>query len=605
MTSEANEILVRLQEIIQHAVPTNETPTVMGVETPWPKNKLRKATTAHPGIVPENVVASLDDAIWSVSPDGSRVYHLAGGVDRTFGRPAGDFFARPSLWFDIAADGDRAALRDAFHQLPHTGAFHLEYAIKARSGSLRWVNARGRLIRAADGTPISVDGITTDSTVRTKTERTGLAMLEAIGPRIGADLLNSAVEHLAKGFDARAAVIAAAHPADHRVVQSLAAWIDGHRADPFTFDASGRFVRDLLAGGSQFIPSAARDRFPADEFLNRMRAESVAAAPLIAADGRLLGFIAVLDDRSLRGTPPDARGVLKALAPRIAVELHARREAADSVRVRELEDELAAAKSRALESERFETAGRLLAGSVHDFMHFLTLSIGHAELLRENLTPDSPLRESVEVIMSSGHAAARAIRQVAAYTQPPSESSIAATLDPNAVIAESRAMLVGAVGKRIELDLLLTPGVAPIRADRSSFDRVVFNLVNNAKDAIEDSGVITVITATTTVNETRRGWPAECPPGEYVAVTVADTGCGMSEEVKARAFSRFFTTKGIKGSGLGLPTVVEIVRAAGGHVELESSTEWGTRVRVFWPAAAEDDEPVSLSFEEALIGSAD
>ena len=79
----------------------------------------------------------------------------------------------------------------------------------------------------------------------------------------------------------------------------------------------------------------------------------------------------------------------------------------------------------------------------------------------------------------------------------------------------------------------------------------------------------------------------------------------MSDEVKARAFSRFFTTKGSKGTGLGLPTVVEIVRAAGGHVELESSVEWGTRVRVFWPAAAEDDEPVSLSFEEALVGYED
>ena len=149
--------------------------------------------------------------------------------------------------------------------------------------------------------------------------------------------------------------------------------------------------------------------------------------------------------------------------------------------------------------------------------------------------------------------------------------------------------------------MLLTPGVPPIRVDRSDFDRVVLNLVMNARDAIEDGGVITVITATANVPADRRDWPADCPPGEYLALTVTDTGCGMTDEVKARAFTRFFTTKGAKGTGLGLPTVCDLVRAAGGHVELTSSTTWGTSVRVFWPAATDDDdEPIALSFADGF-----
>ncbi|MFO0801665.1 MAG: ATP-binding protein [Gemmataceae bacterium] len=269
-------------------------------------------------------------------------------------------------------------------------------------------------------------------------------------------------------------------------------------------------------------------------------------------------------------------------------------------RIRELEDRLAAADARIRESAGFEAVGRLLAGAAHDFNNLLTLATGHAELVRENLMADSPLRESVDVIISSGHTAARVARQLLAYSQP-SNAADSATMDPNAAVAESHMILSKMVGSRIELDLLLAPGVAPIRASRSDFDRVVLNLVSNAKDAIEDAGVIAVRTATATVPANRRGWPAECPPGEYVAITVSDTGCGMTDEVKARVFNRFFTTKGEKGTGLGLATVRDIVRAAGGHVELESSTDWGTSVRVFWPAAAEDDEPVSLSFEEALV----
>ena len=177
-------------------------------------------------------------------------------------------------------------------------------------------------------------------------------------------------------------------------------------------------------------------------------------------------------------------------------------------------------------------------------------------------------------------------------------------IDPNDSIRENETILRRFAGERIELDLLLTPSVAPIRVDRSDFDRVVLNLVVNSRDAIEDAGIVTIRTAIANVAAGRRGWPDVCPLGEYVALTVSDTGCGMTDEVKARAFTRFFTTKGANGTGLGLATVRDIVQAAGGHVELESSLDWGTSVRVFWPAATDEDEPISLCFEESREAAA-
>jgi signal transduction histidine kinase/PAS domain-containing protein len=577
--------------------PAHETPTPGGEQTPLPPLKARKPTGRA-----EQIVASLDDVLWSASPDGSKVEYMAGGVERVFGRPAADFLARPGLLFDIAHDSDRDSLHETFRHLPRTGSFEIAYAVRTGLGSPRWVNLRGRLVNGIDGAPSRVDGIATDITAKVKTDRTGLSILTALGPRTGAELLNAAVEQLAIGLDVRAAVIAAAHPADPRTVLTLAAWVDGKRHAPFAFAPDGGFVKELLAGGSHSISSEARDRFPTDEFLDRLRAESALAVPLVAADGRLIGFVAIVDDRPLRIPASDLRAILNALAPRISVEIPlppaASRAAED--RIREFEERLAAAEARARESSGFEAAGRLLAGAAHDFNNLLTLVTGHAELVRENLMADSPLCESMDVIASSGHTAARVARQLLAYSQPSSDSD-AATLDPNAAIAESQMILAKLVGTRIELDLLLAPGVAPVRATRSDFDRVVLNLVSNAKDAIEDAGVIAVRTATATVPANRRGWPAECPPGEYVALTVTDTGCGMTEEVKDRVFNRFFTTKGEKGTGLGLATVRDIVRAAGGHVELESSVVWGTSVRVFWPAAADNEEPVSLSFEEALV----
>lgn len=576
--------------------PSHETPTPGSADTPLPPLKVRKATGRA-----EQIAASLEDVLWSASPDGSEVEYMAGGSERVFGRPAADFLARRGLLFDIAHDSDRDSLREAFRHLPRTGSFEIAYAIRAGTGSPRWVNLRGRLVNGIDGAPSRVDGIATDISAKVKPDRAGLSILTALGPRTGAELLNAAVEQLAIGLDLRAAVIAAAHPADPRTVLTLAAWVDGKRHAPFAFTADGGFVNELLAGGSQSVSSEARDRFPTDEFLDRLRAESAVAVPLVATDGRLIGFVAIVDDRPLRIPASDLRAILNALAPRIAVEIPLPPAASRATedRIRELEERLAAAETRARESSGFEAAGRLLAGAAHDFNNLLTLVTGHAELLRENLM-DASLSESADIIVSSGHTAARVARQLLAYSQP-SAASDAATLDPNATIAESQLILAKLVGTRIELDLLLAPGVAPVRATRSDFDRVVLNLVSNAKDAIEDAGVIAVRTATATVPANRRGWPAECPPGEYVALTVTDTGCGMTEEVKARVFTRFFTTKGEKGTGLGLATVRDIVRAAGGHLELESSLDWGTSVRVFWPAAADDEEPASLSFEEALV----
>ena len=85
----------------------------------------------------------------------------------------------------------------------------------------------------------------------------------------------------------------------------------------------------------------------------------------------------------------------------------------------------------------------------------------------------------------------------------------------------------------------------------------------------------------------RPGWPANRPSGKYVAITVVDTGCGMPAEVRERVFELFFTTKGDRGTGLGLATVHEAVTAAGGHVEIESEVGWGTQVRVYWPPLIE------------------
>jgi signal transduction histidine kinase len=258
----------------------------------------------------------------------------------------------------------------------------------------------------------------------------------------------------------------------------------------------------------------------------------------------------------------------------------------DSERTREFEEKLLQAEERLRLGARLEVAGRLVAGVSHDFNNLLTIISGHADVIRSELALDHPLRETAELIASTAHTAAGVTRQLLSFcrAERPAETC---PVDVNTAARSMERMLGRLTGGRVTLSMTLAGTVPLIQIDPGQFDQILLNLVVNARDAIQDTGTITVRTAAATVVPGRPGWPADVPPGEFVVLTVTDSGVGMTEEVKARVFDLFFTTKGDRGTGVGLSTVKEIVKSAGGHIEVESAPNWGTSVRVFWPAFPE------------------
>ena len=251
-------------------------------------------------------------------------------------------------------------------------------------------------------------------------------------------------------------------------------------------------------------------------------------------------------------------------------------------RVAELEARLAAAEERLRTAAQLETLGRLVAGVAHDFNNLLTVVSGNAETIRAELPAGHSLYEAADQIVSAAHTAAGVARQLLAFGKPGRANP--SVVDANAAVLNLERTLGQLVGARVTLGVSLARAVPLVGADPGQFDQVLLNLVVNGRDAISDVGTVTVRTAITAVGPARAGWPSDGPGGECVAVTVTDTGIGMTDEVKARVFDPFFTTKGARGTGLGLATVRDIVRAAGGHIEVESAVGWGTSVRVFWPA---------------------
>ena len=255
---------------------------------------------------------------------------------------------------------------------------------------------------------------------------------------------------------------------------------------------------------------------------------------------------------------------------------------AESAECAELRVRLAEAEQRAREAEavlrgavNLATAGRVAAGVAHDFHNLLGVIVGNADLLREGLPPDDPNCELAETIARTAQTVAGISRKVMAVGRP--AAALAVPLDVSATVRALEPILRRLVGKPVAMNFDLAPELPLIRADATEFDRTVLNLVLNARDASATGG------GSIGVRVAR----ADRPTGLHIALTVSDTGCGMPAEVRKRMFDLFFTTKGDRGTGLGLATVRDAVAAAGGSVEVESEVGWGTQVRVYWPALRE------------------
>lgn len=237
-----------------------------------------------------------------------------------------------------------------------------------------------------------------------------------------------------------------------------------------------------------------------------------------------------------------------------------------------------------LQAQKLESVGRLAGGVAHDFNNMLSIIIGYAEMLEDEMPPGHPSRELADEIIKAGVRARDLTRQLLAFSRK--QVLQPEVLDLNEIIRSLEKSLLRLIGEDIQLEVRLARRVAPIQADPVQLQQILMNLAVNARDAMPDGGVLTLGTTEVTVGVDPVATPATLPPGQYVMVTVEDNGTGMTDEVKARIFEPFFTTKEQgKGTGLGLSTVYGIVKQSGGDIGFESSEGKGTVFRIFFRPA--------------------
>jgi CheY-like chemotaxis protein len=222
----------------------------------------------------------------------------------------------------------------------------------------------------------------------------------------------------------------------------------------------------------------------------------------------------------------------------------------------------------------------------HDFNNLLLVVSGYTEVLLGALKPEHELYSKALAIQQAADRATMLTRQLLAFSRK--QMLELKVVDVNAIVSDMERLLRPLIGENIELTTRLTPGVGHTRADAGQLEQVIMNLVVNAKDAMPRGGKIVIQTSEVRLEHGAKLEHSLVPPGDYVRLSVSDTGLGMDKETQSRIFEPFFTTKEKgKGTGLGLSTVYGIVKQSGGYIFANSLLDQGTTFRIYLPRVAE------------------
>ena len=233
-----------------------------------------------------------------------------------------------------------------------------------------------------------------------------------------------------------------------------------------------------------------------------------------------------------------------------------------------------------IEAQKMEVISQLSSGVAHDFNNILAVIVGYSDLITLNLSADSPLRKYAEEIRHASNRATGLTRQLLVFSRKQLVRPV--VIDPNDALKDLDIMLQRLIDAKIKITIITGEQTGLVRADSGPIGQVLLNLILNARDAMPQGGEITVETSNVTLDENYAYTHEGIPSGNYVMLSVRDTGTGMTEEVKNRLFQPFFTTKPY-GTGLGLATCRTIVEQSDGCIDVYSEIGKGTTFKIYFP----------------------
>jgi PAS domain S-box-containing protein len=348
-------------------------------------------------------------------------------------------------------------------------------------------------------------------------------------------------------------------------------------------DDHERIIAESVAGEATGQPFSMEARYRRHDGAYRWLKSF--SRPRLGGGGQVLGFVGVaFDVTDAMQAEQDLRRINELLEERVGDALA----------------EKAKAEADLMHAQRMEAVGRLTGGVAHDFNNLLTVVIGALDMILRSPEDAARRQKMGEAALAAARRGERLTHQLLAFSRR--QTLRPEPVDLNALVRQSDPLLRRAVGEAVAYDLKLKRGGARVVVDPAQFEAALLNLIVNARDAIADNeraGPASIRV------ETRRcriadGEVDELAAGDYVCVSVSDTGVGMDEETRRRVFEPFFTTKAVgKGTGLGLSQVYGFARQSGGGVRLTSALGEGTTVEIVLPPGDEAETPIEPARGEA------
>jgi PAS domain S-box-containing protein len=293
----------------------------------------------------------------------------------------------------------------------------------------------------------------------------------------------------------------------------------------------------------------------------------LAAQAAVAMDNVALFQAAQKEIEHRRTAETQLQAINITLEERVALEVAERSKVEDALR----------------QAQKMEAIGQLTGGVAHDFNNLLTVIMGGLDTIRRSRPEDQARiqRATDMALQGTQRAASLTARLLAFSRRQPLDPK---PLDLNALVRDMTELLHRTLGETIELEGVLAPRAWTVEVDQNQLESVIINLAVNARDAMPEGGKLTIETANTALDEGYSATDAEVIPGQYVMLSVSDSGEGMSKETLSRVFEPFFTTKDVgRGTGLGLSMVYGFVKQSGGHVTIYSELGEGTTVKLYFP----------------------
>lgn len=274
----------------------------------------------------------------------------------------------------------------------------------------------------------------------------------------------------------------------------------------------------------------------------------------------------------------------------VTVQLHARRfKGSDNIVLHFIDlTQQKNLEAQFVQSQKMQAIGQLAGGVAHDFNNLLTAIIGFCDLLLLRHKPGDPSFADIMQIKQNSNRAANLVRQLLAFSRQ--QTLRPKVQDITDILTEISHLLRRLIGANIELDLVHAHDLGFVKVDEGQMEQVLINLAVNARDAMDGGGRLTITTEAYENEEPLQCGGDKIPPGQWVQISVKDTGCGIPKENIARIFEPFFTTKEVgQGTGLGLATVYGIIRQTGGYLKVISEIDKGTTFSIFLPVIPESE----------------